>query len=324
MGTPFRVFPILAVGLLCFSFSPILVRFADEAPGLAVAVWRTVFAVILLAPIALPKIGDEVRQFSRREWALIITAGVLLGLHFVAWIESLYHTTVASASVLVTTSPIFIALLGFVFLHERLKRATVFGIGMGVAGAVLIGWGDAQGPAVASNPLLGNSLALGASFVFAIYLLIGRVVRQRYSWLAYVFPLYVVVALTALVMAMVLQTPLWGYDWVFFGLCVLMALGPSIAGHGSFNYAVRYLPAALLGLLGLMEPVLASLAAYALFDEVPTMMAIGGMVLVLIGVTVAMWPKKQRTGEHASRHAEAESDPEASPKTDDARAENNL
>jgi len=66
MSTPFRVFPILAVGLLCFSFSPILVRFADEAPGLAVAIWRTLCAVVLLAPIALPKIGSEVRQFSRK------------------------------------------------------------------------------------------------------------------------------------------------------------------------------------------------------------------------------------------------------------------
>jgi drug/metabolite transporter (DMT)-like permease len=211
---------------------------------------------------------------------------------------------VASASVLVTTNPIFIALLGYFFLRERLSRITVVAIGIGVLGAVFIGWGDTQGGS-GSNPLLGNTLALTASFVFAIYLLIGRVVRQTYSWLAYVFPLYVVVALTALVMALVLQAPLWGFSRSFYGLCAVMALGPSIAGHGSFNYAVRYFPAALLGLLGLLEPVLASLAAYVFFDEVPSGIAIGGMVLVFIGVTVAMWPRKRMQADKAIQNAES-------------------
>ena len=84
---PPRVFPILAFGLLSVMLSPILVRFAGAAPGMAVAVWRTVFAAVLLAPFAVPRIGPEVRQFSRREWVLVLGAGILLGLHFVAWIE---------------------------------------------------------------------------------------------------------------------------------------------------------------------------------------------------------------------------------------------
>ena len=291
MARPFRVYPILGLGLLAFTASPILVRFADAAPGLTLAVWRTVFAVIVLAPFALPKIGPELRRMSRREWGLIGVSGVLLGLHFITWIESLYHTTVASASVLVTTSPIFMAVLGFFFLGERVSVRVVVAIGMGVLGAALIGVGDVGG--VASNPLWGNSLALTAAVFVSVYLLIGRVVRQRYSWLAYVFPLYTLVALTTLGVALALGVPLFGYGWEIYGLCVLMAVGPSITGHGSFNYAVRYFPVALLGLLGLLEPVGASLAAYVFFGEVPPGVAVAGMALVLVGVTAAMRPRRR-------------------------------
>lgn len=292
---PAVVYGALAVGLLCFSSSAILVRLASEGPGLAIAVWRTAFAVLLLAPFAVVQIGAEVRQFTRRDVVLIGVAGVLLGLHFVTWIESLYHTSVASASVLVTTSPIFIAVLGFLFLRERLSMPVVGSILLAVLGAALIGWGDAgAAEAAGPNTLLGNSLALLASLLVSIYLLIGRVVRQKTSWMAYLFPLYTVVAVTTAGMALAMGTPLWGYAPGFYGLCLLMALGPQIIGHGSFNYAVRYLPAALLGLLSLVEPVGASVVAYFLFDEVPQPMAVAGMLLVLLSIAYAIVHRRRR------------------------------
>ena len=291
---PARVYPILALGLFSVMMSPILVRFASAAPGMAVAVWRTVFAALLLAPFAVVRIGPEVRQFSRRDWMLVLGAGILLGLHFVAWIESLYHTTVASASVLVWTNPVFMALLGFLFLRERLTMRVVAAMMVAVGGAGLLGWSDLADPSgQATNPLLGNSLALAAAVLVSIYLIIGRVVRQRCSWLAYVFPLYVTVAVTTLVMAWVLGTPLLSYDWPVYGWCVLMALGPSLMGHGAFNYAVRYFPVAMLGTVSLLEPVGAAIMAYYLFDEAPGLLALAGMLLVLAGVTTAIRPKKE-------------------------------
>ena len=121
------------------------------------------------------------------------------------------------------------------------------------------------------------------------YLVIGRVVRQRCSWLAYIFPLYVATALTILVMALVRGTPLFGYEAAIYGWC-LLAIGPSIMGHGAFNYAVRYFRVALLGAVSLLEPVGSALIAYVIFDEVPGLLAFLGMLLVLVGVTFAMKP----------------------------------
>jgi drug/metabolite transporter (DMT)-like permease len=250
--------------------------------------------VLLLAPVAGWRIRSDVRAFSWRDVALILGAGVLLGIHFLAWIESLYHTTVASASVLVTTSPIFLVVLGFLVLKERLSWTTVAAICVSVVGAALIGIGDARGVGVGPNPLWGNSLALSASLFASVYLLIGRVVRQQVPWLAYVFPLYSVAALTTLGAAWMQGVPLFGYEAGFYGLCLLMAIGPQILGHGSFNYALHYFPAALVGMLALLEPVGSSALAFVLFGEVPNALAITGMLVVLGAVGVVVWNERQR------------------------------
>jgi drug/metabolite transporter (DMT)-like permease len=292
-ATPRRAVLALVVGLVSLGLSPILVRYGTSAPGLALAVWRTVFAVVLLAPIALPRIGPEVRGFSRREWGLILTAGFFLGVHFIVWIESLYHTSVASASVLVTTSPLFIAVLGYVVLKERLARRTVVAIVVAVAGAVLIGLGDAE-EASFPNATLGNTLALTASLLVAVYLLIGRAVRQHTSFLAYLFPLYATAALTILAIALLRGTPL-AQPWPILALCLAMAVLPQLVGHGSFNYAVKYFPAALLGLLTLSEPVVATGLAYVLFGEVPGLLALIGIIVVLASIAVVFAPRLRRT-----------------------------
>ncbi|MEX0748300.1 MAG: DMT family transporter, partial [Rhodothermales bacterium] len=138
-------------------------------------------------------------------------------------------------------------------------------------------------------------LALTASLLFSVYLLMGRVVRQKTSWLAYVFPLYTVAALTVLTIALVQGVPILGFKPEFYLLCAAMALGPQVLGHGSFNYAIRYLPAAVLGLLSLVEPVGASVLAYFIFQEVPSMPALAGMVIVLGAISVAIVNRKRPT-----------------------------
>ena len=286
---PPRLYVVLSLGVLSFAFAPILVRWAGDVPGLAIAVWRTVTAAVVLLPVAAVRIGPEVRQFTHRDVGLIVGAGVFLGLHFIAWIESLYHTTVASASVLVTTTPILLAILGYLVLGERLRWTTVGAIGAAVGGATLIGWADAGRVVLGRGALVGNSLALGGAVLVSVYLLIGRVVRQKVSWLAYVTPLYTVAALTALAAAGVKDVPLFGYSWTVYGLCAGLAIGPQVLGHGSFNYALQYVPAALVGLLALLEPVGASILAYVFFGEVPPVASIIGMVVVMGAVAVVVW-----------------------------------
>ncbi len=281
---PLRVWLVLTAGLSVLGTSAILIRYATDAPGLSVAVWRTVFSAMLIAPFALRRARAEMVELKRKDVLLVSAAGALLGLHFVFWIEALYQTSVASASVLVTTSPIFIATMGFFVLGERLRAKTSIAILMAVGGAILIGRADVHVGAF-PNASLGNGLALVAALLFAVYILIGRAVRQRTSFLAYLFPLYSVAAFTCLAVALLQGVPL-AQPPLILGLCLLMALGPQLIGHGAFNYAIRYVPAARLGLLTLTEPIGASLLALLLFGEIPGVLALAGMLIVLFSIAL--------------------------------------
>lgn len=294
---PAAVWAAVGLGLLAFGFSAILIRWAGDVPGLAIAAWRTGFAALLVAPAAATGARHEWRTLTRRDVGLIAVAGVVLAVHFVAYIESLRHTSVASASVLVTSSPLFIAVLGAVFLGERPDRRTVAALVVAVAGGTLIGMGDA-GDAAFPRAALGNALALAAALLVSVYFLIGRAVRQRVSFLAYLAPLYASVAVVTVGAALASGTPLAQPGRVV-GLCLLMALGPSLLGHGSFNLALRYLPAALLGLLGLAEPVMSTGYAYLFFDERPSALTLVGIGLVL-GAIAAVILAERRAAQAAA------------------------
>lgn len=294
---PKSVYPIVAVGLITFSFSPILVRFATDAPPIAVAALRTVFAVLVLAPFALRERRRRPTRLTRKEKVLVLLSGVFLAGHFITWIESLYLTTVASASILVASSPIVLAALGFAFLGERLSPAVIVAILAAVAGAVVMSVGDAGSGASAPNPVLGNVLAASATLLFSFYFLIGRVVRQRVDWLAYVFPVYTVIAVTTVLVCLLRGVSLIGYTPVVYGLCLAMAIGPQVIGHGAFSFAVRYFSATLLGLLGLTEPLGATVYAYFLFGEVPGRTSLIGMIIVLVAVAAALVFSRERRSE---------------------------
>ena len=315
---PACVLWVLLFGLTSFSFSPILIRMAAEAPGMTLAVWRTVFAVLILAPFALIRARTEIRSLGRRDLVLILVAGVLLGIHFVTWIESLYHTTVASASVLVTTSPIFLAVLGHVLLGEKHTKGMYASILIAVAGAILIGVGDFSGDLrLGRGALFGNGLALGASLVLSFYLIAGRVVRRKTSWIAYVFLLYGVTAVTVLAMGLLSRMPLFGFSPKIYLLCLAMALGPQILGHGSLNYALRYLPAVFVGLLPLIEPIGASAFAYLIFGERPGLISMGGMAVVLLAIAVVILLKhRAHAADPAKREPLADAEEEGIPMVD--------
>ena len=290
---PGYVYVVLVAGLLSISVSAILIRWASEAPGETLAVWRTLFAAAMLAPFAVFKSRKEIASFTMREGILITIAGIFLGLHFVTWISSLFFTSVASASVLVSLSPIFLALAGLLFLNERPTRAEVWAIIIATLGTILLGYSDMNAHEHAgSNPLLGNTFALSAALLVTVYLLIGRVIRQSRSWLAYVAPLYVVTAMTTFVVAWMRDVPLLGFDWEVYALCMAMAVVPQLMGHGALNFVVRYFPAATIGLASLFEPIGASLLAFVFFSEVPTLLGIGAMAVILLSVSLALFPRK--------------------------------
>ncbi len=257
----------------------------EGVPAVAVAALRLTFASLILAPIATVRARHEWRQLSPRDLLLAILSGILLALHFAFWISSLDYTSVMSSVVLVSTNPLFVGAASVLLLRESLRRGTVIGIAVAALGMALIGLSD-LGQAGAES-LRGDALALAGAAAVSGYLLIGRRLRKQLSLLAYIGLVYSTAAIVLIAMAVLMGTSLIGYSVAGYVFVVLLALGPQLIGHSSYNWALKYLSATFITITLLAEPIGATLLAIPLLAQIPSPIKLLGGALILAGIYLA-------------------------------------
>lgn len=194
------VYSALGCGLISFGFAPILVLYAGDTSPVVLVSWRTVFAAILLLPFWLSGRTPSRNTSSTKEHIQVALAGICLGLHFTCWIASLQYTSVAAASVLVTIHPIIIILIERYWFKRGFAKTTWIGVILAFAGSGLLGIFAGNFQKSFPNVPLGNGLAILAAILFAAYLLLGQQVRQKRTWINYVFPVYSYAAVICLLL----------------------------------------------------------------------------------------------------------------------------
>ncbi len=276
----------ITVAILSISTAAILIRLS-EAPSLVIALYRLTIATSLLgaAALAWPQARREIASLEVREWIGLSAVGIVLAIHFAAWIESLSLTTVASSVVLVTLHPVFVGLASHRLFGEGLGRLGWIGVTIALLGGGVIAYGDSlQG----NESLLGDLLALIGAVAAAIYFLAGRDFRRRLSLLAYVVPVYLVASLALLAMVLANQDPLTGYpprEWILF---TAMAVVPMILGHTVLNYALKYVTAPVIATTVLGEPVGSTILAILILGELPPWLTVVGGAVVLTGIAMVV------------------------------------
>jgi drug/metabolite transporter (DMT)-like permease len=284
---------LLILGVVAVSFAAPLIRLAD-APPLVIAFYRNLLATAVLLPPAVLLRSGEMRSLGRREVAALGAAGVLLAVHFSAWIPSVTLTTVAASTLLVATTPVWAAVGSWILLGERVRARTAVGIAVSLTGAMVITGADVT---VSARAFAGDALALAGAVSAAGYLLAGRRLRQGLSLLTYAVIVYAVCSAALLAAILITGTPLGGYgprSWLMF---VLLALGPQILGHTVFNYLLGELSATVIAVAVMGEPVGATLLALALFGETPSVIAVFGGVIILAGIYVAVSAQSRTAAE---------------------------
>ncbi len=287
----------LAFAILVTSTSSLFIRFAQQgAPSLAVAALRLSMAALILLPFTIRFFRKEFRYLTRRELTLLLVSGIFLALHFATWISSLAYTTVASSVVLVSTAPMWVVFLSPLVLKEKIPGGIWPGLAVAFAGSALVGLGNScslnQGRLACSafseifsgNAFAGNLLAVAGAWFVAGYLLIGRQVRNRLSLSAYISVVYSVAAVVLIILALAFRQPLSGYTPRVYFWCLMLALLPQLMGHSTYNWALRYLPAAYVSISSLGEPVASILMAYFFLRETPGFLELGGGSLILAGI----------------------------------------
>ncbi|MFJ5120251.1 DMT family transporter [Kitasatospora sp. NPDC088548] len=272
---------LLAVSVAGISLSAPLIS-ATAAPALAIAFWRNVMSVGVLGPYALLRHRAELRGIGRRALLLAVAAGVLLAVHFALWMPSLRMTSVASATALVTTTPLWTILL-LRLLGVRAPRPVWTGTCVAFAGVLVLTGVDLS---LSPRALLGDALALGAGLAAAGYLLLGAEVRRTVSTTAYTLVCYATTAAVLLVVCLAAGTPMTGWPAGVWWQIVLLMVTAQLLGHSLSNRVVRTLGPSVTSTAILLETPGAALIAAVWLGQWPPAAAYPAVVLILLGLVL--------------------------------------
>ena len=264
---------------------------ATAAPALAIAFWRNGMAAGLLLPWSLLRNRDELRGLAGRERALAIVAGALLAVHFATWVPSLTYTSVASATALVSTQPIWAAFLA-ARSGARIAPAAWAGIVVAVCGAGVLTGADVHASARA---LVGDLLALIGGMFAAGYMVAGSEVRRHVSTSTYTTICYATTALLLLGSCVIGQVALTGYSSGAWWRLIAVTVGAQFLGHSLFNRTLRRVSPTMVSLAILFEVPGAALIAAVWLHQRPHAAAVPGLVLLLVGIGLVIAARDRGT-----------------------------
>ena len=265
------------------SFSAIFIRIAgDDA---ATVVWlRMGMAALLLFPWVVRDGHRDAAVLDQRSRLLVAASGVLLAGHFLLWTASLRYTSIAASVLLVSVHPVIVSPLARRLLGETVTLRQATGLVLALAGTVVTCAGDIS---VGGTALFGDALALGGAVCLAGYLLIGRGVLPRLSVAGYSASVYAITCVVAAATAGALgvaHLPTPRVALTGLALAVVCTLG----GHTVYNWALRHVRTLTVSIAFLGEPPLTAVLAFVIFASAPSAPTVGGGVLILTGVAVAL------------------------------------
>jgi drug/metabolite transporter (DMT)-like permease len=274
---------LLSVALVAVSTSGPLMA-ATAAPALAIAFWRNALATGVLLPVVLTRLRSELLGLDRRERRLAALAGLLLALHFGTWVPALSYTSVASATALVATQPVWAALLSGA-RGVPVGRGVWIGIAVAMSGALLLTGVDLQ---VSGRALLGDALALAGGAFAAAYMTAGSEIRRSVSTTTYTALCYGTTALVLLVVCLVGRQALTGYDAETWIKLVAITAGAQLLGHSLFNRVLRSVDPTTVSLSILLEIPGAALIAAIFLGQTPPLLAVPAAVLLVTGLGIVI------------------------------------
>ena len=280
-------FLCLLAGGCCIAFAPIFVRLSDTGP-VASAFWRVALATPLLWMWAMrtPVTPAAAAAAMGRGpiWALLF-AGIFFALDLGVWHWSIVWTSVANSTLLANLAPIFVTLAGWLFWKQRVTRTFLVGMTVAIAGMFVL-----VGPnfGVGGTRLLGDALGALTGAFYAGYMLAIKAARDaRISTARLMAWSTTITAIALLPVALLSPQPMLPGGPAGWLPLLGLALVSQSLGQGLIAYAFAHLPASLSSVSLLIQPVVAALAAWAIFGEAVGAAQLLGGAIVLSGIWLA-------------------------------------
>lgn len=281
----------LIIGMFAISTSAILIRWtSDETEPLVIGSYRQTFATLLFVPFLIKDKAQELSSLPQARITEMVVIGILLGAHFGFFISSVKATSVAASVLLGTCHIVYVAIIGWILFGEGLTRKGIIGTCLALSGIVILFWGDlVQDP----GNFDGNVLAFISGILAGFYYLGGRKLRKEISLSTYALVVYLSSAITMWIVVIVQDLEYLNIPNSDFQLFFLMALVPTLLGHTMQNWALAFLPAYVVSITLLTEPVGSGILAWHFFEEVPSIGVFIGGLIVLFGVCMVALSEKE-------------------------------
>ncbi len=272
---------ILALALVSVSSTAVVIRYVELVPALTLAFWRMLSASFFLWCYSIKKSQSLIPLNNKYR---ILFAGFFLGMHFALFFVGVRSTSVASATLLANTGPIFTSLISR-FSGQRVPRSVVLGLLISIFGIIFVQWSDfsAEG-----NNSWGNVFSLLSGFCIAMTYMFASEIRKDTENVLYGRSVFFIAAVTICVIAILSGVSIFSFsknDIVWF---VFLGIVPSILGHNMLNYCIKYLSPTAVASIPLGEPIIASALCYFLFFETVPFSALLGAPFVFCGIIITI------------------------------------
>lgn len=295
--SPALPYVVIFLGLFMGSLGPLYIRAILVAgmPTVAIVALRQLISSLLLTPVILVFYRHELSQLSCRNLLFAVLAGTVLAIRFYFMLEAFNNSSVLLTGVFGGSGPLWVALLEVLWLRAVFTRRVWAGVLLSLAGGVFIAIAGLDGgTSPGGNALLGAVYGLTAAFLSAFYLNFGRLARGQISLLPYLWLIFSIAAIISLAIALWSDVPLTGYsNEAWLGLLGLI-LTAQICGHGSMNFALKYMPATFISVFAQVTTVISAVGAYFVFNEQPGIGQVFGSLIIIAGVTLVTFGRARQ------------------------------
>jgi drug/metabolite transporter (DMT)-like permease len=296
LAGPRFALPLLILGGIVISFSGIFVRLSEVGPS-ATGFYRMMLALpVLWLWQAMEQRHSDVKPRKpegRGDWWRLTLPGVFLGLDLVVWHWGLQMTSVANATVLGNSAPIFVTLAGWLFFHEKFGAKFLAGLALAVSGTVMLVGASAD---LGHINLAGDGLGVLAGILYAAYLISLKSVRSQFTTARVMTASCVSAAAICLVAALIANEEIMIHT--LRGLLILVALAwmSHVLGQSLIAGALAHLPASFSSITLLINPLSTTLLAWLILGEALSPLQGAGGAVLLLGILLARFDRGKRSG----------------------------
>jgi drug/metabolite transporter (DMT)-like permease len=277
-------FAALIGGNVALSLGAMLVRLADTGPT-ASAFWRMTIALPLILLFAWRESGG--RAPPRRAMLVAAIAGIFFALDLATWHIGILHTKIANATLFGNCASLLLVLWGVYLTRTWPRGWQALAVLLAFAGSALL---MGQSYEISADYLLGDLLSLLAGVLYTIYVILMQRVRGTLApWTALGIASVVCVPVL-LGTALALGEVIVPRDWT---PLVLLALTSQVVGQGLMIWSLPRFSPLVLGLTLLIQPAIAALAGWLMFDELLGPVDIFGGMLVGAALVLIRLPSRR-------------------------------